>query len=419
MVQLDRLNDLSDRIAHDAQIFDDLLRLIPAKFYVSEKNDDENMHSKFQHNKRKKTPKQAIKEATKKAKKLKLDPENAKTITDIQTEKAQQLQQQQEKEEDSSDASDDDSGAMRNNDDDDQEMDVDSGAFSGMSDKDSVTTTTSINTATTTDTNGNGADSVDVQPMERSDISELRVRLQERINELRKKRNAANDTEKKARSRAEILAARNKKKEDRKKAIKAQKEKGNKAASEELVVPDHQKPAVDKSKPSADSIKMDGAVYFGKLAVGKEQPKKKGPSDAKTQLKMLEQKKEKIEKLKDEDKSKADQLLEKEEWNKVLSLATGEKPKDNVKLLKKTIKRQEKQKGKSAQEWNKRLDKVKMEEKKKIQKREENIKAKIEEKKNRKRGIKKPKARPGFEGIKRGKGGKVTKPTPPTHKHKK
>ena len=75
---------------------------------------------------------------------------------------------------------------------------------------------------------------------------------------------------------------------------------------------------------------MDGDLFFGKLSVGKDQKKKKGPTDAKTQLKMLEAKKEKLEKLKDEDKSKADQAKEKEEWNKVIALATGEKPRDDV-----------------------------------------------------------------------------------------
>jgi phenylalanyl-tRNA synthetase alpha subunit len=168
---------------------------------------------------------------------------------------------------------------------------------------------------------------------------------------------------------------------------------------------------------------MDGDIFFGKLAVGADQKKKKGPSDAKTQLKMLEAKQEKIEKLKDENKTKAEELLEKEEWKKVIALATGEKPKDDPKLLKKTIKRQEKLKNKSSQEWNKRIEKVKYDEKKHIKKREENIKAKIEEKKNKKRGIKvKPvakKARPGFEGGKHSKGGKVTKPKAPNNKAKK
>jgi hypothetical protein len=166
---------------------------------------------------------------------------------------------------------------------------------------------------------------------------------------------------------------------------------------------------------------MDGDVFFGKLSIG-QQKKKKGPTDAKSQLKILEAKKEKMDKLKTENKDKAEALKEKEEWNKVIAMATGEKQKDNIQLLKKSIKRVEKQKSKSGQEWNKRVEKVKYDEKKAIKKREDNIKAKIDEKKNKKRGIKtKPvkKQRPGFEGGKRSKGGKVTKPSPPNNKGKK
>jgi hypothetical protein len=77
--------------------------------------------------------------------------------------------------------------------------------------------------------------------MEKSDIDQLRNRLNERINQLRQKRNAPGANTANPRSRDDILAARNKKKEDRKKAIKAQKEKGGKVASEELVKFDDRK----------------------------------------------------------------------------------------------------------------------------------------------------------------------------------
>ncbi|KAI7905439.1 surfeit locus protein 6-domain-containing protein [Cokeromyces recurvatus] len=409
MVQNHVIDSLSDRLMRDAQIFDDLLKLIPAKFYVMDKNDETN--NKFQHNKRKKAPKQAIKDASKKAKKAKLDPDNAKSIVEVQQEKAKQLIEKEMNESES----DSENEASTNNDNESEKMDVDTNAFSGLVDNESVKSE-STTTASST------KEPAIVQPMEKSDITQLRNRLHERINELRKKRNAPGSNTAKPRSREDILAARNKKKEDRKKAIKAQKEKGGKSTSEELVKLDVKKPTSDKLRPSADSIKMDGDVYFGKLAIGNEQKKKKGPSDAKTQLKMLEAKKEKIEKLKEGDKAKANEMVEKEEWNRVLALATGEKIKDDAKLLKKTIKRQEKAKNKSGQEWKKRLDKVKQDEMKKIKKREENIKVKIEDKKNRKKGIKAKasnKARPGFEGGKRSKGGKVTKRGPPNIKGKK
>ncbi|CEJ00640.1 hypothetical protein RMCBS344292_14692 [Rhizopus microsporus] len=396
MVQNHLIDSLSERLAKDVHIFDNLLKLIPAKFYVMDKND--HIDSKFQHNKRKKAPKQAIKEATKKAKKAKLDPDNVKTVMDVQSEKAKQLKEEEE--------------AKKKEEEEEEEMsmEVDSSGFSGLDDSESIATES---TSTSTQ------EPAQLKPMEKSDIEQLRHRLHERINQLRQKRNAPGANSAKPKSRDEILSARNKKKEDRKKAIKAQKEKGNNVPTEELVQVDKKtnNTTPNGNQRSADSIKTDADVFFGKLNVGKEQKKKKGPTDAKTQLKLVEAKKEKLEKLKQEDKSKAEEMMEKEEWNKVLALATGEKVKDDPKLLKKTVKRQEKQKQKSAQEWKKRLEKQKKDQMHAIKKREENIKAKIEEKKNKKKGIKpkgnKKKARPGFEGGKRSKGGKVTKPNPP------
>ncbi|CAO3665863.1 unnamed protein product [Rhizopus stolonifer] len=307
---------------------------------------------------------------------------------DLQKEKAEALEKEKEEQEEVAES-----------------MELDTNAFNGLDDNESITTES---------TQQSIQEPADLKPMEKSNITQLRNRLHERINQLRQKRNAPGANTANPRSRDDILVARNKKKEDRKKAIKAQKEKGNKPVTEELVQVD-KKITQNHNQRSADSIKMDGDVYFGKLNMGKEQQKKKGPTDAKTQLKLAESKKEKLEKLKQEDKSKAQELSEKEEWNKVLSLASGEKLKDDTKLLKKTVKRQEKQKSKSANEWKQRTDKKNYEEKKAIKKREENIKAKIEEKKNKKKGIKtkptKKKSRPGFEGGKRSKGGKVSKPS--------
>ena len=111
-------------------------------------------------------------------------------------------------------------------------------------------------------------------------------------------------------------------------------------------------------------------------------------------------------------------MEEKEQWDKALALASGEKIKDDTKLLKKTIKSKEQQKRKSAGEWQKRLEKVKMDEKSKIKKREENIrnhtKAKKSGENRKKKGGKgndgkKKKARHGFEGAAFGYGGKVSK----------
>lgn len=131
------IESLSERLMQDVQIFDDLLKLIPAKFYVMDKSEEAN--GKFQHNKRKKAPKQAIKDATKKAKKAKLDPNNAKSIAEVQEEKSKQLAEEEENklesEEEESDEDSDNQEEQQS-----EKMDVDSGAFSGLDDNESIAT---------------------------------------------------------------------------------------------------------------------------------------------------------------------------------------------------------------------------------------------------------------------------------------
>lgn len=135
MVQNHTLDALAERLSRDVQIFDNLLKLIPAKFYVMEKNDD--AAGKFQHNKRKKAPKQAIKDRTKKAKKAKLDPTNIKSIGELQEEKAKELLEQQENESESEQEDEEE-----NSDEEEQieKMDVESGAFSGLEDTTPIVT---------------------------------------------------------------------------------------------------------------------------------------------------------------------------------------------------------------------------------------------------------------------------------------
>jgi rRNA maturation endonuclease Nob1 len=137
MVQNHMIESLSERLMQDVQIFDDLLKLIPAKFYVMDKSEEAN--GKFQHNKRKKAPKQAIKDATKKAKKAKLDPNNVKSIAEVQEEKAKQLaEEEQNRSESEVEESDDESDNQEAQE--TEKMDVDSGAFSGLDDNESVAT---------------------------------------------------------------------------------------------------------------------------------------------------------------------------------------------------------------------------------------------------------------------------------------
>jgi len=136
------------------------------------------------------------------------------------------------------------------------------------------------------------------------------------------------------------------------------------------------------------------------FSTGKPQPSylvKKKRKKADVLLQEAEQKMLLMEKIKNTEEGK--KLLQDESWKKVYMKATGQKVKDNPKLIKQSMKKEEKKKQKSASAWEERKG---AEEKKKADKqakRTENIKNRKIAKKTGK-PIKKQK-RPGFEGRKR------------------
>ncbi|KAJ3035409.1 surfeit locus protein [Rhizophlyctis rosea] len=373
------LEGLTERLAHNKACFDSLVELIPPKYYLTQDNDQEPT-GKYAYNKKNKAPKQAIKEATKKAKKAKLDPENYKSVLDLQSEAAEA----EKKKKESQNEGGDDEGDEDEGDDDDvaDEMEVDD------------------------------EDEPSVQPMPTGSITELRAKIQNRLAELAAKRGGAGKEGKPGettpRSRQEILDRRAKRKAEKKAAIakkKDKKKKGDDTAG--MSVPAKAKEGRNDGKPVAD------AVSFGKLDFGvPESGSKKRKADLAGQLKQAEAKKAKLETLSKTAPEKAAAIAEKQAWNKLEQLAEGEKVKDDVKLLKKTVKRKEQEKAKSAQTWNDRQAQVKKEQEQKQKKREENIKARLEAR-NAPKGKKgkKPagggKKRPGFEGSmgKRSAGG--------------
>ena len=151
----------------------------------------------------------------------------------------------------------------------------------------------------------------------------------------------------------------------------------------------------------------DGQELEGGLSKFLESRKKKGKSDTKTALEAAQKKQARINGY-DEEKRK--DIQEKDLWLNAKKRAQGEKVFDDVNLLKKSLKRQQKQKDKSKQEWKDRLTNVTEGKEKRQKKREENLKARRESKgvKSKKKGTpkkggKKPAKRPGFEGTFKGK----------------
>ncbi|RKO83083.1 surfeit locus protein 6-domain-containing protein, partial [Blyttiomyces helicus] len=319
------LDGLQERLAEHKKCFDSLIELIPAKYYFS--TPDEAPTNRYAHNKKNKAPKQVIKEATKRAKKAKLDPANAKSVLDIQAESLAKTTTA-----------------------DDSDAEPDAEPESEAEPK-----------------------PVTLRPLPSGSVVELKEKLKRRMEELRAKRKAPTASEKDEetatpKGRQEILEKREKRKRERKEGIRKQKEKRRK-------IDDTLGMAVEPKQPHGQAAVKDD-VMFSKVDFGIGPSKKrKGPTDIAGQLKQAEAKKAKLAALKQSDTEAAAAIEESSTWSKLNKLASGEKVKDDVKLLKKSLKRKEKVKEKSSAAWQDRQNAVKKEQDAKQKKREENIKA--------------------------------------------
>ncbi len=109
------------------------------------------------------------------------------------------------------------------------------------------------------------------------------------------------------------------------------------------------------------------------------------------------------------DERKRADIEEKDLWLNAKKRAHGEKVRDDMSLLKKTLKRKEKAKLKSESEWNERITGVQKGQEMRQKKREENLRKRKEEKGGKGKGKAKGKKpgkkskRPGFEGSFRSK----------------
>ncbi|KAJ3174942.1 surfeit locus protein [Geranomyces variabilis] len=353
------LDSLQARLAAHQKCFDSLVELIPPKYYFPS-DVDADLAGKHLHNKKNKAPKQAVKDATKKAKKHKLDPESSTSVLDIQSDHLKAA-----------------AGSKPN----------------GKAAAPAASASIPLGLVTA---------------LPSGSIVELQAKLKSRIDELRAKRKAPPTDgdaapEQQPRSRQEILQIRADRKRQRKESMKAKKEKRRKLDDTMgmSTTPKSEVGSVTGKKRSADEVTED--VSFGKLDFGVTEPskKRKGPTDIAGQLKQAEAKKMKLEKLKETAPEKAAHIEESATWNKLLKQAEGEKVKDDVKLLKKSVKRKDQAKAKSGTAWADRKASEKKAIDDRLKKREENIKARLEQR-NAPKGSKKKEApkkkRPGFEG---------------------
>lgn len=218
--------------------------------------------------------------------------------------------------------------------------------------------------------------------------AELKRKLANKINVMREKRKApGSKAGGPVKSREQMLAERKKKQE-----VRAQEKLNKKREREEAeeAVSDDDSDKSDEEEEEEDEV----AVLFGnivfkdgsratsdlsKIRNGVDHKKKKGPSnnDIKGHLQKLEAKRRKLSSLTPEQQAKQQ---EKDKWSSLMSQAEGIKVKDDEKLLKKALKRKEKQKLKSEIQWKERKQVVKDTIAARQKRKEENLKSRRENK---------------------------------------
>jgi hypothetical protein len=151
----------------------------------------------------------------------------------------------------------------------------------------------------------------------------------------------------------------------------------------------------------------DGSSADPSLSSLKDPKTRKGPSDARTALQSAQNKHSRLAGL---DAGKRGEIEEKDMWLNARKRAHGERVRDDTSLLKKALKRKDKQKSKSEEQWKEREEAVVKGKEMRQKKREGNLQKRKEEKgsKGKKKGPtkggkkaggkQKGKGRKGFEG---------------------
>ncbi|XP_050473539.1 surfeit locus protein 6 homolog isoform X1 [Bombus huntii] len=160
---------------------------------------------------------------------------------------------------------------------------------------------------------------------------------------------------------------------------------------------DSEVPKVPRPKPVFNS---EGKMVFSKFDFSEIGTRKKLPKkDAKKMLLELKQKKEKLKAMEQSgEKERVEEIKEKDAWQTALAKAGGEKVKNDIDLLKRTLKRKENKKRQSAKKWESRLDNVQKGIREKQEKRQDNIMKRKKEKKMHKlkKAAKRGRIIPGF-----------------------
>lgn len=241
---------------------------------------------------------------------------------------------------------------------------------------------------------------------------DLRLKLQKRLEDMRKQRKAdeknekvksAKDWKENAMGVGRKKAASQQRQAQRQKMSKAAKGDGSQRYDRGTEQQSKKKAQESSEKDLQQANKKSNDFSFSKLEFGGDNaghPGKKKQKVSKQEL--LDQVQQDQAKVltKDEERKKA--------WKAALARAHGEKVLDDARLLKRSIKKEGKIREKKSKAWADRLEKVNEKKIQKQQKRKDNLQSRIDAKKDKKKERREKKLmnsggnRAGFEGRKKG-----------------
>jgi len=216
-----------------------------------------------------------------------------------------------------------------------------------------------------------------VEKVQSLDLSELKERLQQKITLAKTTRN---HSDYKLKRRKESRLQKAKDKHFKKKTIE-------KAVKLETSILDDKKKISKQSKDPVSSTNIQFSKFETKTKEDLDLQSAKERGKKKNLVKMLNEakkKKKEVTVLQKSSDEKSATVLQDKAWLKAISMAKGEKQKDNPELIVKTIKRKEQSKKKSKKEWTTREGGQKKLQKDKQKKRQANIEKRIQGTKQKK-----------------------------------
>jgi hypothetical protein len=404
--------ELAQNVVISAEYFDHMLELIPASYYFTMKGRVANQ--KYWSNLKELAPKLELKQKTKKAQK------SALVGSDLSQKSIPELISAGFEEE----SSDDESGSTSME---DNEMEVDPEEMQMDSDEEedggSDSDEGSMNLDDLDDDEDSSDDEAGISFVPKGSIKgvnlgqrndDLRQKLLERINSVRKarkaapidsegnvledqkphsKRKAALERRKGASSEPELSKRQQKNMKKRLRKEQALKSLSKSIPSSSSHTDGHNSDSdVDHKPPKKKAKVVEEDLDFGKVQFEDghakshfEKTKEKRDSKEKTLAKL---KREKAYEQKLQGTEEGERLKEDKAWSKTFQRMEGEKVKDRADLLQKTLKREEASKRKSQQEWKERKASVKTSQDERLKKRAANLRERTETIKLKKMGKK-------------------------------